>query len=511
MTAPALEAVGITKRFGRVLALDDVSVSMRPGRIHALLGENGAGKSTLAKCLMGTCQAESGHFLLDGREQRSRSPNDAHAAGIGMVYQHFTLVPDMTVAENMMLARADIPFVVDWPRYRRELGALLETLPFRVALDAPVASLAAGEKQKVEILKQLHLRRRLLVLDEPTSVLTPLEADEMLGLLRRLAREGSLTVVLITHKFREVLAFADDVTVLRHGRVTASLAAEGIGAADLAEHMVGTRAMGRHTARTTPPPGRCRLEARGLTVLGDTGLAAVRGLDLTVAGGEVVGIAGVSGNGQRELAEALAGQRAIAAGAVRVHGEAFRPDRRTLARQRVACLPEEPLHTACVAQMSVAENMAFRRYDRPPIRGRLGFLSPRAMTAAARVAIRDYHIRTSGPAAPVSALSGGNVQRLVLARELGPGCGLLLASNPCFGLDFAAVARIHDEITAARNAGAAVLLISEDLDEIFELSDRVAVMFEGRLVLETPPEPAARAAVGRAMAGLAGPAAQPAR
>ena len=503
MSAASLEAIGVTKRFGATLALDGVSLRVRPGRIHALLGENGAGKSTLAKCLMGTYAADGGAFLLDGRELAARSPREAHAAGIGMVYQHFTLVADMTVAENLMLARPDIPFVVDWRAYRRELEGLLATMPFRVPLDAPVAALAAGEKQKVEILKQLHLRRRLLVLDEPTSVLTPAEADEMLGLLRGLARAGTVTVVLITHKFREVLEFADDVSVLRHGRVVASAPAGALSAADLAERMVGSSALGRGVARIAPAGSRNRLEVRGLRVLGDTGLAAVRSLDLTVAGGEIVGIAGVSGNGQRELAEALSGQRAIAAGEVRVHGEPFRPTRRTLVRQRVACLPEEPLRNACVAEMSVAENLALRTYDRPPIRGPLGLLSPRAMTAAARAAIGGWRIRTNGPGAPVASLSGGNVQRLVLARELGPGCGLLLASNPCFGLDFAAVARIQDAITAARNGGAAVLLISEDLDEIFELADRIVVMFEGRLVLETRPGPAARAPVGRAMAGVA--------
>jgi ABC-type uncharacterized transport system ATPase subunit len=505
MTAASLEAIGVTKRFGAVLALDDVSLKVRAGRIHALLGENGAGKSTLVKCLMGTYHADSGSFLIDGHEHRSRSPREAHAAGIGMVYQHFTLVPEMTVAENLMLARADIPFAINWHAYRAELEALLRTMPFRVPLDAPVASLAAGEKQKVEILKQLHLRRRLLVLDEPTSVLTPAEADETLGLLRDLTRAGQITVVLITHKFREVLAFADDVTVLRFGRVVASAEAGQMNAADLAERMVGQAGVGRSVARAAVPQASTnQLRAHGLTVLGDAGLAAVRNLDLTVAGGEILGIAGVSGNGQRELAEALAGQRAIAAGSVHVHGEAFRPTRRSLARLRVACLPEEPLHSACVATMSVAENLALRQYDRPPIRRRFGLLSKRAITEGAHAAIRDYRIRTSGPRQPVSALSGGNIQRLVLARELGPGCDLLLASNPCFGLDFAAVARIHDDMTAARNGGAAVLLISEDLDEIFALSDRIVVMFEGRLVFETTADPAARATVGRAMAGLSG-------
>ena len=502
MIAPSLEAVAITKRFGATTALDDVSLRVQPGRIHALLGENGAGKSTLAKCLMGTYQADAGRFLLAGREHASRSPRDAHAAGIGMVYQHFTLVADMTVAENLMLARPDIPFVVDWRAHSAEIERLLATMPFRTPLDAPVASLSAGEKQKVEIIKQLHLRRRLLLLDEPTSVLTPGEADEVLGLLRRLAHAGDMTVLLITHKFREVMAFADDVTVLRHGRVVASAPGAELGAADLAEHMVGHRATARAVPRATPPPSRYRLQAHGLRVLGDTGLEAVRGLDLTVAGGEIVGIAGVSGNGQRELAEALAGQRAMAAGEVRVHGAPFHPDRRTLARQRVACLPEEPLRNACVAEMSVAENLALRRYDQAPMRTRAGLLSPAAMLRAARTAIAAWHIRASGPGAPVASLSGGNVQRLVLARELGHGCGLLLATNPCFGLDFAAITRIHDAITAARNAGAAVLLISEDLDEIYALADRIAVMFEGRLVLETAPTSQSRAAIGRAMAGL---------
>jgi simple sugar transport system ATP-binding protein len=505
MTALSLEAVGVCKHFGRVTALDDVSLRVRPGRIHALLGENGAGKSTLVKCLMGTYQADAGRFLVDGRPHHSRTPREAHAAGIGMVYQHFTLVAEMTVLENLMLAQPDIPFTIDWQAYRQELEALLTTMPFRVRLDAPVASLAAGEKQKVEILKQLHLRRRLLVLDEPTSVLTPAEADEMLGLLRDLAHDGALTVVLITHKFREVLAFADDVTVLRFGRVVASAEASQLSAEALAEHMVGRAGHRRAVARATPKPSDNRLEARGLTVLGDAGIAAVQGLHLTVNGGEIVGIAGVSGNGQRELAEALAGQRAIAGGDIRVHDAPFRPTRRFLAEHRIACLPEEPLHNACVAAMSVAENLALRRYDRPPIRGRFGLLSKRAMAAGARAAIGAYRIRTSGPEAPVSSLSGGNVQRLALARELGPGCNLLLASNPCFGLDFAAVSRIHDDIMAARNGGAAVLLISEDLDEIYDLADRILVMFEGRIVLESTSAPATRTAVGRAMAGWSAP------
>jgi ABC-type uncharacterized transport system ATPase subunit len=509
MTTAALEAISICKRFGPVVAVDNVSLVVGQGRVHALLGENGAGKSTLVKCLTGYYRQDSGQFLLHGRELVSNSPREALRAGIGMVYQHFTLVPDMTVAENFMLARSEIPFAIPWREFRRELERLFTVMPFRVKLDAKVSSLAAGEKQKVEILKQLLTRRRLLVLDEPSSVLTPQEADDVLGALRREAAAGALSVVLITHKFREVRAFADDVTVLRHGRVAANGPTATLSDAVLAERMVGAELKGAPLAGRI---GRAKipdvLRIDGLSVRGGAGAIAVDDLSLSVAGGEIVGIAGVSGNGQRELVEALAGQRAAENGAIRVNGDAFAPTRAFLARHRIALLPEEPLRNACVANLSVAANLALRTFDEPPMVGRrLGWwLNPGRLMRAAGGVIQRNAIRAGGPGVAVNTLSGGNVQRLVLARELGErDVGLLIAANLCFGLDFAATARIHERIRAASLAGAAVLLISEDLDEIFEIADRIAVISAGRIIYETPRKDASRAIVGQAMAGLAQP------
>jgi simple sugar transport system ATP-binding protein len=525
MTPLALEAIGIRKRFGAVEALAGVSLKVRQGSVHALLGENGAGKSTLVKCLTGYYTQDDGQFLVAGRELVSRSPRDALRAGIGMVYQHFTLVPSMTVAENLMLARADIPFAIDWRDFGRELERLLATMPFRVKLDARADALAAGEKQKVEILKQLLMRRRLLVLDEPSSVLTPQEADDVLGALHSEAAGGGLSVVLITHKFREVRQFADDVTVLRGGRVAGGGPAAGLSDHQLAELMVGAAqapavegavegaARSRPGVRASGPErlgpqrlGPERLGIQGLRVRGSGGALAVDGLSLSVRAGEILGIAGVSGNGQRELVQALAGQRAAEAGSVRVDGAAFSPTRRALAAHRVALLPEEPLRNACVAGMSVAENLALRSYDQPPMVGRRWparwWLAPSRMAGAARGAIARHHIRAGGPGAAADTLSGGNVQRLVLARELGEQeVGLLIAANPCFGLDFAAAARIHDRIREARDAGAGVLLISEDLDELFEMADRIAVLSGGRIIHQTARDVASRSVIGQAMAG----------
>ncbi len=498
----ALEVVDVSKRFGPVLALDAVSLTVRAGTLHALLGENGAGKSTLMKCLMGYYRADAGQFLVQGREHDPQTPRDSHQAGIGMVYQHFTLMPSMTVAENLLLATGALPFLIDWTRERAKLASMLDSMPFRVPLDAQVSALSAGEKQKVEILKQLYLGHRLLILDEPTSVLTPHEADDVLGRLHAMAGEGRVTVVMITHKFREVLRFADEVSVLRQGRLVGGGSVAELSAARLAEQMIGAQPPSVTVARAEPRRRGCRLEIEGLNVRGDQGLPAVRDLGLTVEGGTILGIAGVSGNGQRELVEALAGQRQPESGAVRVHGRPFRPTRSAMARVGLACLPDEPAHNACVASMSAMENLALRSYDRPPLAGKRGFwLRPGAMRRHAASAVRLYGIKTGGLSAPVTSLSGGNVQRLVLARELEGDVGLLIASNPCFGLDFAAVAQIHDQILRVRNTGAAVLLVTEDLDELLQLADRIAVIFEGRIIFETSGAGASRVAIGRAMAG----------
>ncbi|HZO43102.1 MAG TPA: ABC transporter ATP-binding protein [Methylomirabilota bacterium] len=493
----------MTKRFGAFTALDDVSLRVEAGSFMALLGENGAGKSTLVKCLVGYHQPDAGEIMVGGRERDIRSPHDAHALGIGMVYQHFTLVPSMTVAENLVMARDHVPAVVNWKAEWSELTAFMRTVPLRLDLDRPVASLAAGEKQKVEIVKQLYLHRRFMILDEPTSVLTPAEADEVLGMLRAMTRAGDVTVLMITHKLREVMAFADEVAVLRRGRLIGKGRTAELTPAVLAHMMVGTREIPQSHAKKTAGAldgGAPTLIVRDLRVEDDAGRLAVDGLSLTVRGGEIVGVAGVSGNGQRELVEALIGQRARAGGEILVGGEPFRATRAEIRRHRVFSLPEEPLRNACVPGMSVAENMTLRSFDRPPLSSG-PWLKRGALRAQAELWIDAFRVKTQGPDAPMSTLSGGNVQRAVLARELSEPVSVLIAANPVFGLDLAAVAEIHDRILAARNAGAAVLLVSEDLDELLELSDRIAVIFGGRIVHETATEKADIGVIGPCMAG----------
>lgn len=504
--ALAIECLHMTMRFGAFTALDDVTMRVKAGAFHALLGENGAGKSTLVKCLVGYQRPDAGQVMVGGRQCEIRSPHDAHAMGIGMVYQHFTLVPSMSVAENLVMSRDDVPAVVNWRRERDALRAFMDTVPFALPLDAPVSSLAAGEKQKCEILKQLYLRRRFVVLDEPTSVLTPQEADEVLGMLREMARRGEVSVLLITHKLREVVAFADRVTVLRRGRLAGQGEVADLDPAAMAEMMVGSRevAQAQRHERAAHADAPVRLAVRGLQVADDAGLEAVSRLDLEVRAGEIVGVAGVSGNGQRELVEALIGQRTVAAGEILVNGARYAATRRQMARHRVFSLPEEPLRNACVGALGVGDNLALRNFDRPPLA--FGpWLRRRAVRSQARRLIDAFKVKTSGPDAPIATLSGGNVQRAVLARELSGEVSVLIVANPVFGLDLAAVAEIHARIVAARNAGAAVLLVSEDLDELLELCDRLLVMFEGRIVHQTTPALADISVIGGHMAGHAQP------
>jgi ABC-type uncharacterized transport system ATPase subunit len=501
--AVEVELLGMSKRFGAFTALDDVSLFVAAGSFHALLGENGAGKSTLMKCLVGYHQPDAGQIVVGRRERSIRSPHDAHALGLGMVYQHFTLVPSMTVAENLVMARDDVPAVVRWREERERLAAFMATVPFQIELDAPVSRLAAGEKQKVEILKQLYLRRCFMILDEPTSVLTPAEADEVLGMLKAMTRARTVTVLMITHKFREVMAFADVVSVLRRGRLAGEGRVADQDPGRLAELMVGAREIPQaHAGKIATLGGRTepRLVIRDLVVEDDGGLPAVERFTLAVRPGEIVGVAGVSGNGQRELVEALVGQRPIVAGEIRVAGKPYRATRGEIRDHGVFSLPDEALRNACVPGMSVAENMALRNFDRAPLASG-PWLRQRAMREQAECWITEFKVKTQGAGAPMTTLSGGNVQRAVLARELSERVSVLIAANPVVGLDFAAVAEIHDRLLAARNAGAAVLLVSEDLDELLELSDRIVVICDGRIVHETPTAGADVAVIGRCMAG----------
>ncbi len=499
--AIALETIGMTKVFASLTALEDVSIRVEAGTFHALLGENGAGKSTLVKCIMGYYRPTRGTVLIDNHEVEVRNPRDAHAHGIGMVYQHFTLVPSLTAAENLVISRAHPPAIIDWRKERRDLAAFLERMPFKVPLDVPVSGLSAGEKQKLEILKQLYLDQRFLILDEPTSVLTPGEADEVLGLLRGMTRAGGLTILMITHKFREVSAFADAFTVLRRGEMSGAGKVGEVSVDEMSRMMIGETKIRERAARKVMAGQPVVLELAGIFADDDQALPAVEAVNLKVHAGEIVGIAGVSGNGQSELVEILSGQRDMKDGRIFVHDKPFVPNRDHMDRYRVYGLQEEPLRNSLVPRMTVAENIAFRTFDKPPITTLGWWLSPAPMRARARELIGAYRVKTPSTDEMMENLSGGNVQRAVLARELSGAVDVLIVANPCFGLDFASVAEIRSQIMEQRNRGAAVLLISEDLDEILELADRIAVMSGGRIDYVVSAAEADRTSIGRAMAG----------
>src|SRR5258708_6035483 len=336
--ALGVDAVAMTMRFGDFVALDNVELKVRPGSFHALLGENGAGKSTLVKCIMGYYHPTEGDVLVGGREQAIANPKDAHALGLGMVYQHFTLVPAMTVAENLVLARDDVAAVVDWAKEKNQLAAFLARMPFQVPLNARVSDISAGERQKCEILKQLYLKRRFLILDEPTSVLTPGEADEVLGMLREMVVNGGLTILMITHKFREVMAFADDVTILRRGKLAGHGRVADLTPDSMARMMIGAEELTIQPARVGSV-GDIRLELEKLCAFDDAGAVAVHEVSLALRGGEIVGIAGVSGNGQRPLGEGLAGQREAESGRIRGAGGSYHAQRGGMRPDQMALFP----------------------------------------------------------------------------------------------------------------------------------------------------------------------------
>jgi general nucleoside transport system ATP-binding protein len=498
----SVEAVNMTMRFGDFTALDSVSMKVEAGSFHALLGENGAGKSTIVKAIMGFYRATAGSVLVAGREVEMADPKTAQKLGLGMVYQHFTLVPSLTGAENLVISRADAPAVINWKAERAALDAFMARMPFTVPLDQPVNRLAAGEKQKLEILKQLYLGHRFLILDEPTSVLTPAEADEVLGHVRALTQAGEVTVLMITHKFREVTAFADELTVLRRGkRVGGGLVAD-LTAADMAGMMMGA-APTPSTRQRASTQGRLVLRLDGLRAMDRSGLKPIAIDGVSLHAGEILGVAGVSGNGQMELMEILTGQRHLTDGQIILNGMTYTATRTEAKRHKVRYLPEEPLRNACAPRMSVAENLAFRSFDENGGTKPAFWKSNSAIARNAEALIAAFNVKTSSPAARISSLSGGNVQRAVLARELTGDVEVLIVSNPCFGLDFAAVSAIRDRLIEARNRGVAILLISEDLDEIMELSDRIIVMSQGHVAFETPIASANVAQIGQYMAGHA--------
>lgn len=504
MNALSLETVGMTMRFGSFTALNDVSIRVKAGSFHALLGENGAGKSTLVKCIMGFYHQTDGQLMVDDREVTVNSPRDAAALGLGMVYQHFTLVPSMTGAENLVISRNDVARIIDWRRERAELAEFMRTMPFPIPLDRPVRELSAGEKQKLEIIRQLYLGRRLLILDEPTSVLTPAEADDMLGIVRDMTAQGDLSVIMISHKFHEVMKFADTVSVLRRGRLVGGGSTSELSPKDMAAMMIGDVILPALDSRTpVKPEAPVLLTLENLMARDSSGLKTIDVDGLSVKAGEIVGIAGISGNGQKELAEVLAGQRRLEKGHVRVKGVTYHATRGESRASKLAFIPEEPLQNACVARMTVAENLGLRRFDIDERNSKRFWLSNSLLRHYAGELVSAFKVKTASLETPIGALSGGNVQRAVLARELTGDVDILIVSNPCFGLDFSAVAEIRARIMKARNNGAAVLLFSEDLDELMALSDRILVMSEGRLVYETQARDADLSVIGAHMAGHA--------
>ena len=492
--APALELRGITKRFGGLVANDAIDFDVRGGEVHALLGENGAGKTTAMRIAYGLTQADAGEIRVGGRPVAVRSPRDAIAAGIGMVTQHFALVRPMTVAENLALGRSTA-LRLDLAEARRRASAAAERFGIRVDPSARVDELSVGEQQRVEILKALSRDCRILILDEPTAVLVPAEVEALFATLRSLVAEG-LGVVFISHKLAEVRAISDRVSVLRRGVMVGTVAG-GTDERELARMMVGRPTFGvEGSAQRTPESTEPLLRVRGLSATGH-GVAALTDLSLDVRGGEILGVAGVSGNGQTELLDVLCGMRAPTGGSVTVEGaELAGASPQRIMRAGVGRIPEDR-HASLVGDLSVAYNLVLERLDEFRRGGRI---DEERIGEHAQSLIERFDIRAR-PHDPVATLSGGNVQKVLLARVLSRDPRVLVVAQPTRGLDVGATEYVRTQLLARRAAGTAILLVSEDLDELLALSDRLVVMYEGRIVGEMPVADADLERLGMLMAG----------
>lgn len=504
-----LEAVHITKRFGGVVANDSIDFGVEPGEIHVLLGENGAGKTTLMNILYGLERPDEGEIRVERRPIHLSNPKDAIAHGIVMVHQHFMLVPVFTVLENVVLGVEQPQKGFRWLRGlglldkakpERRIRELAEQLSLNVNLKARVGDLPVGVQQKVEIIKALYRGARTLILDEPTAVLTPSESAELFDLLRLLTEQG-LSVVLITHKLKEGLAIADRISVMRQGKMVGTVKPADANEALLAEMMVGRKVI-LQVEKPPLQPGEPVLKVSSLRVLDDRQQVAVDGIDLILRAGEILGIAGVQGNGQTELAEALAGLRAIASGKVEILGqERTGATPRELIEAGLAHVPEDRGKNGLVKTYSVADNTALCTYYKPPLAKGL-LIREEAIVRQATRLIKEFDIRPGNPRYPVGSLSGGNQQKVIMARELSRDARLLIACQPTRGVDIGAIELIHNRIVEARSQGMGVLLISSELDEILTLSDRVAVMFQGKVVETLEIAQATRDRLGGLMAGV---------
>ncbi len=486
--SPILELRGITKRFPGIVANDDVSLDLYPGETHALLGENGAGKSTLMNVLYGLYHPDEGEIIVKGQRLSLGSPRDAIEHGIGMVHQHFMLIPVMTVAENVVLASEPTHgrAFLDMAAAIARVEQLSEQFGLAVDARARIESITVGQQQRVEILKALYRGADILILDEPTAVLTPQEADELFRILGSLTEQGK-SVIFISHKLHEVLAVADRVSVLRRGKLVETIPAAGATEASLARAMVGREVLLR-VDKKPAAPGETLLHVEDLRVVDDRGLEAVRGVSFDVHAGEIVGIAGVDGNGQTQLIDALAGLRPIQGGRVALAGTDL-----TSATAKEALdaglghIPEDRQRRGLVLQFTIAENIALHDFDKEPDSHR-GWLRPRIMLRRAAGLIKAFDVRGGGPQTLAGALSGGNQQKVVLAREIERDPRVLIAAQPTRGLDVGAIEFVHRRLIEERDEGRGILLVSLELDEILSLSDRIFVMYEGRLVAEYGPD-----------------------
>ena len=484
---PVLELRGITKRFPGIVANDGVSFDLRPGEVHALLGENGAGKSTLMNVLYGLYTPEEGEIRIKGTPTRMSSPRDAIDAGIGMVHQHFMLIPVMTVAENIVLANEPTRerVLLDYDAAAQRVRDLSDAFKFRIDPNARVEDITVGQQQRVEILKALYRNADILILDEPTAVLTPQEAQELFEILGTLTREG-MSIIFISHKLNEVTEIADRITVLRRGKKIETLPAAGATEESLARLMVGREVLLR-VEKGASTPTEPLLQIQDLHVTDDRGIEKVRGLSLDVRGGEIVGIAGVDGNGQTELIDAIAGLMGSDSGRVLVAGaDVTNESAKDCLDTGLGHIPEDRQRRGLVLDFSLAENLALHDYDSQPA-SRLGWLFPKRLVARAQGLLEQFDVRGGGPQTHAGGLSGGNQQKVVLAREIDRNPKVLIAAQPTRGLDVGAIEFVHRRLVEERDEGRAILLVSLELDEILSLSDRILVIYEGQIVGEFAP------------------------
>jgi len=506
MTAPAIELKGISKAFGPVQANKDISISVMPGTIHGIIGENGAGKSTLMSILYGFYKADAGEIFISGKKTEIPDSQAAIAAGIGMVFQHFKLVENFTVLENIILGAEDGGLLrPSLAKARKSLLELEQEYDLKVDPDAVIEDIGVGMQQRVEILKALYRQANILILDEPTGVLTPAEADQLFRILGRLKEEGK-TIILITHKLREIMETTDTVSVMRRGEMTATVKTAETSPEQLAELMVGRKVLLR-VDKTAASPGDVVLDVKGLRVVDEQGVERLRGIDLQVRAGEILGIAGVAGNGQSELLEVLGGY-ADGTGTITLNGQPIeltgkKSDGQSRRARGIAHVPEDRQREGLIMDFVAWENTAFGYHRDPAYRS--GILSKNAaIKAETQAKMTRFDVRPPNPHLAAKNFSGGNQQKIVLAREIERNPDLLLIGQPTRGVDIGAIEFIHQQIVALRDQGKAILLVSVELEEILSLADRVAVMFDGRIMGERMPLQTDEKELGLLMAGVSG-------